>query len=95
MKKIVCACAAGAATSATVATKVNRMLAERNIDAKCIHIPQCDIQYHVNNCAVFISLFPGDKRKYPCPVVPGLPFVTGVGMSAAFDKLLEALGEKK
>lgn len=94
MKKIVCACAAGAATSATVATKVNKMLADRGIDAKCIHIPSYDIQYHVNNCAVFISLFPGDKRKFPCPVINGLPFVTGVGMDAAFQQLLTALGEK-
>ena len=34
MKKVIVACGSGVATSQTVASKVNRLLKEKNVDAK-------------------------------------------------------------
>lgn len=94
MKQIITACGSGVATSQTVASKVNRMLAERKINARVEAVNVNNLKSYMKTCVAYISVFPGDKREFPVPVIDGMPFLTGRGIEAQFEKLLEAIGEK-
>jgi len=94
MKQIITACGSGVATSQTVASKVNRMLMERKVNARVEAVNINNINAYMKTCVAYISIFASDKRTFPVPVIDGIPFLTGVGAEAQFEKLLKAIGEK-
>ena len=86
MKRIIVACGGGIATSATVATKINSRLK----DARLANMAK------FSGSDLYVSITPvrGKVIEAPIPVINGMPFLTGVGADACFDKIVETLGLK-
>lgn len=90
MKRVIVACGSGVATSQTVASKVQRLLKERNIPAQVEAVDIKSIDMHVKNASVYIAITKPDKQ-YPIPVCNGIAFLTGMGMDKELQKVIDAL----
>lgn len=90
MKKVIVACGSGVATSQTVASKVNRMLKEKNIDAQVEAVDLKSVDRYMDSSAAYITITKTTK-EYPIPVINGIAFLTGVGMDKEFQKLIDAI----
>lgn len=90
MKKIIVACGSGVATSQTVASKVGRLLKERNHgDIKVEVVDLKSLDSHIKDSAAYIAITKVDK-PYPIPVINGIAFLTGMGMEAELQKIIDA-----
>ena len=88
MKKVIVACGSGVATSQTVASKVTRLLNERqqsHIKVEVIDLKSLDIK----DSAAYIAITKVDKQ-YPIPVINGIAFLTGMGMEQELQKVIDA-----
>ncbi|PKR86445.1 PTS sugar transporter subunit IIB [Heyndrickxia camelliae] len=90
MKRVIVACGSGVATSQTVASKVQRLLKERNIPAQVDAVDIKSIDMYVKTAAVYIAITKPEK-EYPIPVCNGIAFLTGVGMENELQKVIDAL----
>lgn len=90
MKRVIVACGSGVATSQTVASKVQRLLKERNIPAQVDAVDIKSIDMYIKTAAVYISITKPEK-EYPIPVCNGIAFLTGVGMENELQKVIDAL----
>ncbi|KYD10281.1 MAG: PTS galactitol transporter subunit IIB [Caldibacillus debilis] len=90
MKKIIVACGSGVATSQTVASKIQNLLRERNIQAQVEAVDIKSLDTHIKTSAAYVAITKPDK-EYPIPVVNGIAFLTGVGMEAELEKIIRAL----
>lgn len=91
--KVLCACGSGVATSQTVASKVDRLLKERGIAADVEAISFGQVDRRIKEADAYISIIRYDK-EFPCPVLNGVAFLTGVGQDAELEKLIEAIKDK-
>lgn len=90
MKKVIVACGSGVATSQTVASKVSRLLKEKNrSDIKVEVVDLKSIDTHIKDSAAYIAITKVDKQ-YPVPVINGIAFLTGMGMEAELQKIIDA-----
>lgn len=90
MKKVIVACGSGVATSQTVASKVERLLKERNV--KDIEVEAVDLKSvdrYMKDSIAYIAITKVDK-EYPIPVINGIAFLTGIGMDAELQKIIDA-----
>lgn len=92
--RIIVACGSGVATSQTVASKVNRMLKEKKIDASVEAVDLKSVDRYMEGSAAYITIVKNVK-EYPIPVINGIAFLTGVGKDKEFDKLLKAIEDFK
>lgn len=90
MKKVIVACGSGVATSQTVASKVNRMLKEKNIDAQVEAVDLKSVDRYMDSSAAYITITK-TTQEYPIPVINGIAFLTGVGIDKEFQKLIDAI----
>ena len=67
MKKVIVACGSGVATSQTVASKVNRLLKEKNVDAKVDAVDLKSVDRYLVDAAAYITITKVTK-EYPIPV---------------------------
>ena len=88
MKRIIVACANGVATSQAVASKVNRLLKERKVDAVNIKSLDRDIK----DCVAYITITKTVK-EYPVPVINGIAFLTGVRQEDELKMLIDAVNK--
>ncbi|MBC9131399.1 PTS sugar transporter subunit IIB [Frischella sp. Ac48] len=90
MKKVIVACGSGVATSQTVASKVTRLLKERNLDDIKVEVVDLkSVDTHIKNSAAYIAITKIEKQ-YPIPVINGIAFLTGINMDAELQKIIEA-----
>lgn len=90
MKKVIVACGSGVATSQTVASKVTRLLKERNLnDIKVEVVDLKSVDSHIKNSVAYIAITKIDKT-YPIPVINGIAFLTGINMDAELQKIIDA-----
>ena len=75
MKKVIVACGSGVATSQTVASKVNRLLKEKNVDAKVEAVDLKSVDRYLVDAAAYITITKVTK-EYPIPVINGIAFLT-------------------
>ena len=66
MKKVIVACGSGVATSQTVASKVNRLLKEKNVDAKVDAVDLKSVDRYLVDAAAYITITKVTK-EYPNP----------------------------
>ena len=90
MKKVIVACGSGVATSQTVASKVQRLLKEKNVAANVEAVDIKSLDIHAKNASVYIAITKPDK-EYPIPVCNGIAFLTGVGMEQELQKVIDAV----
>lgn len=90
MKRIIVACANGVATSQAVASKVNRLLKERKINATVDAVNIKSLDRDIKDCAAYISIT-RTAKEYPVPVINGIAFLTGVRQEEELQKLIDAV----
>jgi len=90
MKKIIVACGSGVATSQTVASKVNRLLKEKKVDAAVEAVDLKSVDRHLVDAVAYITITKINK-EYPVPVINGIAFLTGVGQDVELQKLIDAV----
>lgn len=88
MKRIIVACGSGVATSQTVASKVNRLLKAKNVDAQVEAVDLKSVERYMDGSVAYIAITKVTKQ-YPIPVINGIAFLTGVGQDAELNKLIE------
>lgn len=94
MKKVIVACGSGVATSQTVASKVNRLLKENNVDAVVEAVDLKSVERYMDSSVAYITITKTTK-EYPIPVINGIAFLTGVGMDKELKKLIEVIKNAK
>ena len=92
--RVVVACGSGVATSQTVASKVNRMLKEKGVDAAVEAVDLKSVDRYIDGSAAYITIVKNTK-EYPIPVINGIAFRTGGGKDKEFEKLVNAIGHYK
>lgn len=88
MKRIIVACGSGVATSQTVASKVSRLLKERNVNAYVEAVDLKSVDRHMDSSVAYITITK-TKKDYPIPVINGIAFLTGMGQEAELQKLID------
>lgn len=94
MKKVIVACGSGVATSQTVASKVNRLLKDRKVDAQVEAVDLKSVDRYLVDACAYITITKVTK-EYNVPVINGIAFLTGVGQDKEFEKLVEAINKAK
>ena len=90
MKKVIVACGSGVATSQTVASKVTRLLKERNLeDIKVEVVDLKSVDSHIKSSAAYIAITKVEKQ-YSIPVINGIAFLTGINMETELQKIIDA-----
>ncbi|ACZ08591.1 Galactitol-specific phosphotransferase enzyme IIB component [Sebaldella termitidis] len=90
MKRIIVACGSGVATSQTVASKVEKLLKEKKINAKVEAVDIKSLKTYLKQSDVYISIVPA-KEEVGIPVLSGIPFLTGVGVNEELEKLIKII----
>lgn len=90
MKKVIVACGSGVATSQTVASKVQRILDERNVRASVEAVDIKSLKQYIKTSDVYISITKNDE-EYDIPTLNGIAFLTGMGIEEETQKLIDAL----
>lgn len=90
MKKVIVACGSGVATSQTVASKVNRLLKEKGVDARVEAVDLKSVDRHLKDAAAYITITKVSKQ-YDVPVINGIAFLTGMNQDSELEKLVEAI----
>ena len=94
MKKIIVACGSGVATSQTVASKVNRLLKEKGVDAAVEAVDLKSVDRYLKDACAYITIVKNTK-DYDIPVINGIAFLTGVGQDKELAKLIDAVNAAK
>lgn len=93
MKTIIVACGGGIATSQTVAVKLEALLDDAGlrgeVSVEAININS--IPTYINSADVYVSIAQQGEQKFDIPTFSGIPFLTGMGAEAEFEKILAAL----
>ncbi|OTQ35274.1 PTS galactitol transporter subunit IIB [Gilliamella apis] len=90
MKKVIVACGSGVATSQTVASKVTRLLKERNLDDIKVEVVDLkSVDSHIKSSGAYIAITKVEKQ-YSIPVINGIAFLTGINMEAELQKIIDA-----
>ena len=89
-KRVLVICGTGVATSTVVATKVRDHCASQGID---VHVSQGKVMDLLSGGADADVIFATTQvpSSVQVPVVPGLPFLTGIGVQAALDDVVRHL----
>ncbi|MGM9927049.1 MAG: PTS sugar transporter subunit IIB [Bacillus sp. (in: firmicutes)] len=90
MKKVIVACGSGVATSQTVASKVKKLLDDKGVQANVEAVDIKSINTVIKNADVYVAITKPDK-EYDIPVCNGIAFLTGIGMDAELDKIIQAV----
>ena len=77
MKRVIVACGSGVATSQAVASKVQRILKQRGVEADVEAVDIKSLDHYINGADAYISI--------------GIAFLTGMGADAEADRLVELL----
>lgn len=94
MKKVIVACGSGVATSQTVASKVNRMLKEKGVDAQVEAVDLKSVDRYLVDAAAYITITK-INNEYNVPVINGIAFLTGMNQEKEFQKLVDAINKAK
>lgn len=92
MKRILVVCGAGVATSTVVVKKLEEKLAQRGLDVKLEQCKATEVAFKVRDFDLVVTTtllgeVPG------VPVVQTVSFLTGVGIDADIERIVELLGK--
>lgn len=91
-KRIIVACGSGVATSNVAAEKLRELLRERGlrVDVRAVDIKSLESEAKVADLLVSITPYAIRDKELPIPSLNGIPLLTGVGLSALIDQIVEA-----
>lgn len=87
MKRIYVACGSGVATSQTVASKVSSMCEDEGLDVSVEAVDIKSLESIIDECDIYVSIVSSEADTFDKPTVSGIPFLTGVGLDEAWEKL--------
>jgi len=90
-KRIIVACGSGVATSQTVASKIETMCEDENINVNVEAVDIKSLESFIDQCDIYVSIVPTGLKDWGKPTISGIPFLTGIGIDEEFDKLKEML----
>jgi len=91
-KRIIVACGSGVASSQLSANRIKDLLPKYGL--KNVQVDVVDFKtakQHSENADLFVNISPHGSTKYACPMMSGIPFMTGFGMEAAMEELKKLL----
>lgn len=91
--RIVVACGSGVATSQAVASKVLRLLKERDIEAEVEAVDIKSLRHSIRGADAYVSIVKDDE-DWGIPVFNGIAFLTNMGQEAELEKLIDAIKDK-
>lgn len=90
MAKVIVACGSGVATSQTVASKVKKLLEQKKINADVEAVDIKSLNTYIKQADVYVAITK-PKETYDIPVINGIAFLTGVGMDAELQKIIDVI----
>lgn len=87
MKRIIVACGSGVATSQTVASKVESLCEERGLRVQVEAVDIKSLELYIRNADLYVSITPYVDKDFGIPTISGIPFLTGIGIDEAMDKV--------
>lgn len=93
IKKIYVACGSGVATSQTVASKISSMCEDENLPVSVEAVDIKSLESLIDQCDIYVSIVPLKSQNWDKPTISGIPFLTGMGIDAEFDKLKNYINE--
>lgn len=91
IKNIYVACGSGVATSQTVASKIANLCEEENLPVNVEAVDIKSLESIIDQCDIYVSIVPTAGNNWNKPTISGIPFLTGMGMEAEFEKLKEMI----
>ncbi|EEI63794.1 MULTISPECIES: PTS sugar transporter subunit IIB [Corynebacterium] len=88
--KVIVACGSGVATSQTVASKVNRLLREKGVDAVVEAVDLKSVDRYLSDAVAYITIVK-EERNFDVPLINGIAFLTGIGQDQELQKLITAI----
>lgn len=91
-KRIIVACGSGVASSQLSANRIKDLMPKYGL--KNVQVDVVDFKtakQHAENADLFVNISPHGNTKYACPMMSGIPFMTGFGMEAAMEELKKLL----
>ncbi|WP_440895250.1 PTS sugar transporter subunit IIB [Amphibacillus sp. Q70] len=92
MKKIIVACGSGVATSQTVASKLSKLLKEKNVQANVEAVDIKSLKHYIKDADGYVSIVK-TKEEYDIPVFNGVAFLTGMGQEQELEKIISLIKE--
>ncbi|MBD1382805.1 PTS sugar transporter subunit IIB [Metabacillus arenae] len=90
MKNVIVACGSGVATSQTVASKVKKILDQHKVKANVEAVDIKSLNQYTKTSDVYIAITKA-KNSPDIPTLNGIAFLTGMGIEAETEKLLNLL----
>lgn len=87
MKRIIVACGSGVATSQTVASKVESMCEDEQLNVTVEAVDIKSLENIIDQCDIYVSIVPTGIKDWGKPTISGIPFLTGMGIDEEFEKL--------
>ena len=88
-KKVIVACGGAVATSTVAANAVVDLAKENGIDVEIAQVRISEIESNLPaDLIVTTSIV---KRDYGVPLIPGMPFISGIGADKSIAMILEVL----
>ncbi|AEB06649.1 PTS system IIB component, Gat family [Coriobacterium glomerans PW2] len=88
--RVIVACGSGVATSQAVASKIARLLKEKDVDAEVEAVDIKSLKHHIGGASAYVSIVK-DDTDWGIPVINGVSFLTGVGQDTELQNLIDAL----
>jgi PTS system galactitol-specific IIB component len=91
VKRIIVACGSGVATSNVAAEKLRNLLHERGVNAevRAVDIKSLEAEAKLADLLVSITPYAIRDKELPIPSLNGIPLLTGVGVNALIDQIVE------
>ena len=90
MKKIIVACGGAVATSTVAANAIKELCAKHNIPIEILQIRMTDIESNLDGVDLIVTTM-RIKKDFGKPYVNGMPFLSGINVEAAEEKILSYL----
>ena len=90
MKKIIVACGGAVATSTVAANAIKELCAKHNIPIEILQIRMTEIESNLDGVDLIVTTM-RIKKDFGKPYVNGMPFLSGINVEAAEEKLLSYL----
>ncbi len=87
-KRIIVACGSGVASSQLSANRIKDLLPKfgmRGVKVDVVDFKTAKL--HAEHSDLFVNISPHGDTKYDCPMVSGIPFMTGFGMDEAMQEI--------
>lgn len=91
-KRIIVACGSGVASSQLSANRIKDLLPKfgmTNVQVDVVDFKTAKM--HAERADLFVNISPHGDTKYACPMVSGIPFMTGFGMEPAMEEIKRIL----